>query len=216
MKSVKIIAAAALTLLVASTSHAAPILVAGSTYDFYIDGGISGNASDRTATVDGVAEAYTRGGLNLLLNELQTDLGSGNHLISIQLTANGSLFPVAGETAEVGVGVFNNPLNFVTPVHLIDARINLFAQSSLVFKSANLADDYRTQFFLDPWSGFFPQNNGVFGIGNAGGAGVDRIQLDFTVAEIAAVPEPATLTLLGLGLSGLAVRHRRSRQVKVD
>jgi hypothetical protein len=216
MKSVRIIAAAALTLLVASTSYAAPILVAGSTYDLYVRGETSLNPSLRTATVDGVAETYTRAGLDLTLDESDTDLGSGNHLISIQLTANGDLFPNTGEGGIMGVGTGGDALNFLAPVHLTDARIKYFIQGVLFFTTSNLADDYRAIYFMDPWTGFFPQNNGAFAIGNSGGRGIDGIQFDFTVAEIAAVPEPATLTLLGLGLSGLAVRHRRSRQVKID
>src|SRR4051812_3958226 len=143
MKRVKVIAAAVLTLLAASTVSAAPILVAGSTYDLYLAGESSGNVSDRTATVDGVADTYTRAGLNLSLNEFDTDLGSGNHLISIRLTANGDLYPTSGEGAIVSLGAFGNGLNFLAPLHLTDARIRLFAGATSVFASSNLADDYR-------------------------------------------------------------------------
>lgn len=193
-------------------ANAAPIVSVGSTYDIYIEGEASGNPFGWTATFDEAAETNTRAGLELTLTETATDLGGGTHLISILFSANGELFPVIGEGAIVGLGTDFDGIDLLRPVYLNDARIMFFTAGSSLpyFTSSNLADDYRVLYFGDPWSGFFPAGNDAFINGNAGGKGINAFSFRFNVSEIAQVPEPATMLLLGVGFVSLYVTRRRS------
>ena len=198
----------ALALLAATVAPAHALVVQGSSsYSVYVAGQVSGAGTLLTGTFDGVAQNFTRSNLDLTLNEMQTDLGGGRHLISISLTANGDLFPTSGEAGYTGIGVGGNGLDFLRPLHLEDGRIS-FSSDTATSTTANLADDYRNTHFQDPWTGLFPASNIVFSYGNIGGRGIDSVVFNFTVSEI---PEPGTLAIMALGLAGLAFSRRRQR-----
>lgn len=185
---------------------AAAIVSAGSSYQIYIKGETSLQEFFGTGTFDASASLLSRAGLDLTLTESQTDLGGGAHLITINLSANGDLFPSAGEGGIFGMGVFGNGLDLLQPVYLDDARINLYTSSGLYFSTTNLADDYRGN-VTDPWDGNFFQGLS-FIIGNSGGHGVNAFSFDF---QVSAIPEPESyaLMLAGLGLLGFVARRRR-------
>ena len=165
---------------------AAPVVSDGSTYDIYIKGGSSLNEFSGTGTFGGAVENFSRAGLNLTLSDSETDLGGGLHRISINLSADGELFPVAGEAAVTGLGVFGDGLlDLLGAFHLVDARIKYYPRSpGLYFTTGNLADDYRAAYFTDPWSGFFPAPGIAFSNGNIGGRGTNAFSYEFTVTAI--------------------------------
>lgn len=194
-----------------TSATAAPIVAADSLYSVYLAGeGFSDQTVLGPLTFDGAAESFVRSGLDLTVGEDQTELGGGRHGLGIQVTANGDLFPLPG-AAILGVGQFGGAVDFVAPVRLLGAFIELYAGTTLIFRSTNYALDYgldpRVQF--DPWNGQLLFDNGVLAIGNAGGRGIDRVRFEFEVQE---VPEPGALTLLLTALPGAALVRRRRWQ----
>jgi hypothetical protein len=190
-------------------SSASAVVVPSSTYSVYVEGSASGVPFTGIATFDSVEEQGSRNGLALTVNESETSLGGKNTLISINVSANGDLFPISGETAILAVGS-EDPLDFITLVSLFDARVTLrdingnilFASDNLAFLAANNS----------PWDGAFPAPSNAFGIDDSGGIGIASITFDFSVTELSAepgeVPEPGTLLLCSMGLMGIAWRRR--------
>lgn len=196
--------------LAAQAAVAAPLVAAGSTYSFYLQGGESDNSYTGVAAFDGVAEEGFRNTGAFTVNESETDLGNGQSLISIQIRSSGDLFPILGETAIYGIGIFDFPLMLTSAVSLYEARVSfLDAGNKVLVDSGNLAGDVYQN---NPWDGYFPATDDAFGTEGVGGLGVLGINFDFFVStEPAEVPEPAGALLIGLGLMAmLTTRRRRS------
>lgn len=196
--------------LAAQAAVAAPLVAAGSVYSFYLQGGESDNSFTGLAAFDGQAEGGYRETGFFTVNESETDLGNGQSLISIQIRSDGDLFPVLGETAIYGIGIFDFPLILTSPVSLYEARVSfLDAGNKVLVDSGNLAGDVYQN---NPWDGYFPATDNAFGTEGVGGLGVLGINFDFFVStEPTAVPEPAGALLMGLGLMAmLTTRRRRS------
>ena len=190
---------------------AAPIVAAGSNYSFYLQGSESDYALAGLVRFDDQAEQIYRETGTVTVTESETDLGNGQSLISIQIRSVGDLFPVLGETAIYGIGLFDFPLELMSVVTLYDARVSfLDSNNKLLIESDNLAGDVYQN---NPWDGYFPATDDAFGTEAIGGLGVLGINLDFFVSEeVNAVPEPAGVLLTGLGLMAmLTTRRRRQR-----
>lgn len=192
---------------------AAPVVQAGSTYDMRFFGqGISGSISVAPIVFDGLAESFTRnvGGNNrqITVNESQTDLGGGDFLISVWMTADGSLSP--GSTLFGSTGN-TDPFNLLESV-----RIVRVLQTFSLFNSPDLVHDYtNTVGFPNPWNGSMPQTG--FGVGVTGlptGTDVRGIRYDITVASLTAVPEPGALALVGVALAAMSVVRRRAAHIR--
>jgi len=206
---------ASLMLLAASfgfAGTAAAVVIPGSSYSIYVEGDVSDNAFVGTALFDNAPSFASRSGLLLTLTEADTSLGAKNSRITINLSANGDMFPAPGEIAILGFGTDGDGLDFLTQVALTDARVTLRnLAGDTVFASDNLVDLAAQN---PPWDGTLPSPGSAFGIDQVGGMEVASITFDFFVSELpgAQVPEPASILLCGLGLLGVATARRQRRQ----
>lgn len=194
------------------SSSASAIVLAGSTYSIYLQGELSGNAALPNTVFDDETAFFDRAGVIVALSESDTALGGGNSRISLNLSADGDLFPAFGEGALLGVGTSGDVLDFDMPVSLYDARVTVRdLNGAVLVASDNLADFAQVN---QPWDGSFPTTDTVFRIFPIGGLGASNITFDFYVSEFTGeVPEPASLLLCGIGLlAAAATRRKRGAQ----
>jgi hypothetical protein len=193
---------------IASSATASPLVVGGSTFDVATqdENGTQFFYADKAF---GTSSQAQWGNLLWTVSSSEADAGGGKSLLTVTITSDGGdIYPAAGGGI-MTLGYFGDGLDFVSPVSLIDGRIKLSDANGVYFTSSNLADDYRAQFFADPWSGFFPSAGQTFIIGNAGARGTTQVSFEFLVDPI---PEPASLLLLGTGLVGVLARRRHLRR----
>lgn len=197
--------------LTSQAAIAAPLIAAQSTYSIYLESALEESAFLVNPTFDDVAQTATWRGLRLVFNELETDLGNGVTKISLQILANGDLFPQQFDEFIYAIGAFDDPLDLSRGVALLDARVSFFdVDNLLLVDSGNLIDTVEQS---NPWDGYFPASGFANGIDGIGGMGITGITFDFLVREeVAAVPEPGSVLLAGLGIMAMvAVRRRRRR-----
>jgi len=203
--------AAALALTaVFSTNAQATLIDPDSSYSARIFGGSSGNSDFLPITFDGAWESFIRttvdgNEITVRINESQTDLGNGRHLIEFFLVSDQDMFPVAGEGGYLGIGGLD-ALDLLGQVQVESAFLAFFIGDTLLAD----ADFYApfSNYFSDPWDGgFLNADNVAAGWVPVGATGVNSIHLRITTR---AVPVPAPLALLALGgLLLLAARRRR-------
>jgi hypothetical protein len=190
----------------------ASVVVAGSTYAVYLEGEQSGNAILISTEFDNTEASVSRGALSLTLSESETPVGTTRSLITLNLSADGDLFPIDGEGAYLGIGTLGDVIDLTTAVILTDARITLRdLLGNVVFASDNLANLAVNN---PPWDGSFPSSTTTILISEIGGQNISSITFDFYVSDAAGeVPEPGSVLLCGIGLLAVvAVRRRRRFQ----
>jgi hypothetical protein len=190
----------------AMAGSASAVVLTGTTYNIYLQGEVSGNAFAAATVFDDAPAFTTRAGVVLALSESETALEGTNSHISLNLSADGDLFPAFNEGAYFGVGTFGGVIDLATTVTLYDARVTVRdLGGNVLFASDNVAD-----FAVNnpPWDGSFPSPDTIFLIGGIGGQGASNITFDFYVNE---VPEPGSVLLCGLGLLAIVTVCRQRR-----
>lgn len=214
MKKLLVALMLCMTTLGVSSAVSAAVVHTGTTYTVYVAGSTSGNPIAASIVFDDVtASAIRSDGTLLTFSESDTALGGLDSLITLNIASLSDLFPAANETAILGVGIANDPLDLAVPVTLYNARVTLRdLVGNIVFASDNLAELAQTN---SPWDGSLPTQSTLFGVGPIGGMNVVSITFDFYVSEIVSndIPEPGSVLLCGLGLLAIvAIRHRRRSQ----
>lgn len=194
-----------------SPAVAAPIVLTGSSYTFYLEGSESNNAFLGQTVFDNVAGTADRAGLILTVTENEIGLGDGRSRIRINIAADGDLFPAFNEAAILAIGLDEDGLDLLRSVTLDEVRLTLAdAEGSTVLVSDNLASEVPDR---SPWSGLFPAPSSAVGLENIGGRGVRNISFDFFVSEMSTnIPEPSTALLALIGLTGAFATRRRQRK----
>lgn len=191
------------------TAHA-NIIDPNSTYSARLYGNLSGDSVFQPITFDGSWESFLRttvdgNQITVRVNESQTDLGDGRHLVEFFFVSDSDLFPSAGEGGFVGIGGID-PLDLLGTVQVESAFLAFFVGDTLLAD----ADFYAafSGYFSEPWDGgFLNTDNVAAGWTPVGASGVNSIHLRITTR---AVPVPAPLALLGLG--GMLLFAARRRQ----
>jgi len=203
---------ASLMLLAATLGMLAPasaVVLNGSSYSIYLEGELSNNAALPTSVFDDIAATFDRNGLVITVSESDTALSEASNRITLNLSADGDLFPIFNEGAYLGVGTFGDVLDLAFPVTLYDARVTLRdLAGNVLFASDNLAGLAEQN---QPWDGSLPTPSTTFFISEIGGQGVSNISFDFYVSNVPQndVPEPASVLLCGAGLLAVVVARRR-------
>jgi hypothetical protein len=189
-----------------TSALAGPIVLTGSTYDMRFFGvGISPTISVAPITFDGAGQNFAvsvAGTPRMLrITESDTDLGGGQHLISVLLTSDGDLFPSTTLFASTGN---NDPFNLLAAVKLDQAVVTFGSVNGadLVFDFTSIVG------FPNPWNGSAPvAGQGVGFTGLSTDLDTRTIKFDLFVSEI---PEPGSLALATLALAGMGLRRRRA------
>lgn len=200
-----------LATLLSSQAWAVPFVNYGSTYTVYLFGTISGNPVQIQTQFDGVPATAPRGGLTLTFTEFEQVLGTGSSRISVNVSADGDMFPDLNDAANLGIGVdaTGDGFDLSSLVDLVDARVTFSdGLGSVVYRSDNLAPVVVNGM---PWDGRFLGVNNAVGFDGVGAQGIQNILFEFTVnAETSgSVPEPGMLALYGMGFACLFIARRR-------
>ena len=194
-------------LALAAPAAAVPVVATDTTYTLYIGATASDIANAGIFRFDGVPEQIAYGSSFVTVTETETVIDETSSRIIITLTGSTDLFPSPDDVAVLGIGTFDDGLDLLFPVRLVDARISFLAPGGdLVDTTDNLASQATQN---NPWDGLFPNDFSLIGIEGIGNRNVQVVGFEFVVSTQAEVPEPGILLLGGIGLLAFAAGRRR-------
>lgn len=190
-KLLSAVISAVMLCMVNFSANASPI-VWGSIYDIYItdDDGLR----YQTYTFDGVDEVYD----GMTISESVTDLGYGAYKIDISIASISDIFPALGG-GRIGIGVFDQ-LDVVNAVKIIRGELAFWGMQNDLIASYIVPPR-----FTSPWDGSSPGPSSVWVPSITDANAIGSTKFTFYVA----VPEPASIAMASLGLSGLIALRRR-------
>lgn len=188
-----------------------------------------GQTSEGWLTMNGgtltMAGAYSSdAGGRLIINDGDVNLG-GNSSVGTSATNQTGFLEVNGSTATIDVAGAYTFGNFSNTIFTLDSAL---AGVSAVNNTGTLNLDASSTLTVDFRGYDFSANKGsdivLFDYGTLGGGGADTFgtinfiggfgELDYTTGDqirlLSVVPEPSSTALLGLGLSSLLLRRKRS------
>jgi hypothetical protein len=207
LMSLALLFTAILNLPAAAAPIAADVVTRDSAYSFFVGGSTSGQIGYSIVTFDDEASTGTLDNGNLFsVRESQVVQANGQTLITFELSGLAGAFTDNDEDVYFGIGYGGLGYQLQKPVTL-DSAILTFIDSTGPFDSTNLENDVAQR---NPWDGYFPASDSVFGLGSIDAASVIAIRVEFLVSDATtAVPEPGSVLLCGIGLVGLAALRRR-------
>jgi hypothetical protein len=168
-----------------------------------------------TFTVNGTPQSFSYHGVTITVTESEVFLGGGQYKVTINLAASQDIFPdggVTGSAGEINIGGFSDPLKLTSQADLTHAILTYTNGQGAVVVSG---DTISAVIHPNPWDGFYIVSGGATGALGTTAVDVQDVKLEFDLSLPAtAAPEPASLTLLGLGSLGLlGYGWRRRKQV---
>lgn len=203
----RVLAARALLTLaaLAPAAYAGPIVANGSTYDSRFFSLGTPVTSLAPIVFDGIAQSFSAlvGGVSrqITVNESDTDLGGGNHRITIDITSDGNLAAAPSLLASAGNV---DAIDLLGTVQLTQALLTI--TTTLAPQTFNIP--LSSIVSPNPWNGRVPgPGNGTGSTLSSTDADVRGYRFDFFVSQI---PEPGSLALvLAAALPLLAAARRR-------